>query len=89
MITEQIHLVECSPCGHCGAWVALRLTVYDPELELYEFTCPRCGADTGTVQRKIWRLPHSVEQNGHFTLDEYDKFAQKQSSFYPTKQMRP
>jgi hypothetical protein len=80
MITEQIDLVECSPCSECGVWIVLRLATYDPELELYEFTCPRCGAATGTVKRKTWRLPRSVEQNGHFTLDEYDKLGQKHKS---------
>jgi hypothetical protein len=77
MITEQIVLVECSPCNECGAWVVLRLAAYDPELDLYEFTCPRCGAATGGVERRVWRIPSSVEQSGHFTLDEYDKFGQK------------
>lgn len=74
MIREPMDLVECSPCGQCGAWVVLRLTVYDSELELYEFTCPRCGVETGAADTKLWRLPRRVNENGHFTLEEYHEF---------------
>ena len=77
MIGEQLGLVECLPCGACRARIVLRLATYDPEIELYEFTCPRCGTETGTAKREIWRLPRSVEEIGHFTLDEYGKFAEK------------
>jgi hypothetical protein len=77
MLTEQIDLAECVACAECGAWMVLRLAIYNPELELYEFTCPRCGIETGTAKRKIWRLPCSVVQSGHFTLDEYDQFGHK------------
>jgi hypothetical protein len=83
MSTEQIDLVECAPCNQCGTWVVLRLAAYDAELELYEFTCPRCEAETGTIRKKIWRLPRSVEQNGHFTLDEYERFGQKSQIAFP------
>jgi hypothetical protein len=77
MNTQQMRLVECSPCGECGAWVVLRVPVYDTELELYEFTCLRCGAATGAAEKRIWRVPQKVEQSGHFTLDEYDQFGER------------
>jgi hypothetical protein len=77
MNAEPIDLVECSSCSECRAWVVLRLAAYDSELDLYEFACPHCGARTGAVERKIWRLPRSVEESGHFSLDEYDKLGEK------------
>ena len=73
MITEQINLVECCKCRECGTSIAINLDVYDTELELYEFTCPRCQAATGAVDRRFWRLPRSLQETGHFTMAEYEK----------------